>query len=501
MNKLKFLLLTLGVVLFSCSDLEEQPVGLLAPDGFFQTTADIQTAANAAIGHMIHEDFWGRKMSLTIMLRGDMVDIGDPTTSTRRIEHNDFNVPTDNGMIDGYWLRTYQIVAAANQAIIGAQDVEVEDAIKNPVTAQAHFSRAFTYFHLVRQFGDIPFIDENTDLTEAATAARTPAADVYASIISDLEFAAEWLPATQAARSIPSKAAAESYLALVHLTLGNWQEAYDNAMSVISNESAYGLGLEPDFQDLFDASLIDGSPEPIFTLDHIGATNGDDGRDYQAALTGIRGNNRYGYGGGWSVAVPSLAVFETWDDRDYRKDVSFDASGTFDGAVETFDVFMNFHSRGVNRPHIAKYTRMFGPTATGNGRGSNYNYSMIRYAEVLLIAAEALNEINPGTAEAEGFVNRVRARAANGTDFPAPVESGMSQGAFRDMVMDERRLELAFEFKRWYDIARRELGSEVFSADGLEGAKANFDPSQDYLFPLPANEIDRNPSLTQNPGY
>ena len=132
MNKLKFLLLTLGVVLFSCSDLEEQPVGLLAPDGFFQTTADIQTAANAAIGHMIHEDFWGRKMSLTIMLRGDMVDIGDPTTSTRRIEHNDFNVPTDNGMIDGYWLRTYQIVAAANQAIIGAQDVEVEDAIKNP---------------------------------------------------------------------------------------------------------------------------------------------------------------------------------------------------------------------------------------------------------------------------------------------------------------------------------------------------------------------------------
>ena len=173
MNKVKFLLLTLGVVLFSCTDLEEEPVGLLAPDGFFQTTADIQTAANAAIGHMIHEDFWGRKMSLTIMLRGDMVDIGDPTTSTRRIEHNDFNVPTDNGMIDGYWLRTYQIVAAANQAIIGAQDVEVEDAIKNPVTAQAHFSRAFTYFHLVRQFGDIPFIDENTDLTEAATAART----------------------------------------------------------------------------------------------------------------------------------------------------------------------------------------------------------------------------------------------------------------------------------------------------------------------------------------
>ena len=105
MKKYKYLFLLIGLSILGCSDLEEEPIGLLAPDGFFKSTNDIQTAANGAFGHMTHEDFWGRKMSLTLMLRGDMVAIGDPTTSLRRIEHDVFNVPADNGMIDGYWLR------------------------------------------------------------------------------------------------------------------------------------------------------------------------------------------------------------------------------------------------------------------------------------------------------------------------------------------------------------------------------------------------------------
>ena len=131
---------------------------------------------------------------------------------------------------------------------------------------------------------------------------------------------------------------------------------------------------------------------------------------------------------------------------------------------------------------------------------------MMRYAEVLLIAAEALNEITPGTTEADGYVNRVRTRARNkagvAQTYPANVTAGMSKDAFRTMVLEERKWELAFESKRWYDIARRKLGTQVFSASGLEGAKANFDPARDYLFPLPANELVRNPNLLpQNPGY
>ncbi len=519
MKNYKYLfLLIAGLSIIGCSDLDEEPVGLLAPVGFFNTPKDIQTAASGAFGHMTHEDFWGRKMSLTLMLRGDMVAIGDPTTATRRIEHDNFNVPADNGMISGYWLRVYQMIAAANQAIAGAEEVDAAPEIKNPITAQAYFARAFAYFHLVRQFGDIPYLSEPvTDVATASSINKTSAAEVYENIINDLEFAKTWLPDTQAARSIPAKSAAHSYLALVYLTLGDYQSAYDEAKGVIDNESDYNLALEANFQDLFDASVSAGSLEPIFTLDFIGESNGDDGRDYQAALTGLRDDQQYGLGGGWSVGVPSLEVYNTWDGRDYRKAVSLDTIGTFrftDPVTEevtleerSFDVFRESGAgRGVNRPHIAKYTRSIGSFATGNGRGSETNYMMIRYAEVLLIAAEALNEINPGNSEAEGYVNRVRARARNSNGvtsglFPEDV-SGLSQDDFRTMVLEERKWELAFEFKRWYDIARRKLGSEVFSASGLEGLKENFDSGQDYLFPLPSEELARNPNLLpQNPGY
>ena len=514
----KLLFLFIGLTMIGCSDLEEEPVGLLSPDGFFNTPKDIQTAANAAFGHMTHEDFWGRKMSLTLMLRGDMVAIGDPTTSRRRIEHDIFNVPNDNGMIDGYWLRVYQMIAAANQAIAGAELVDASDNIKNPIIAQAYFARAFAYFHLVRQFGDIPYVSEPvTDVDASGSISKTAAADVYANIISDLEFAKQWLPNTQVARSIPAKSAAHSYLALVHLTLGDYQKAYDEAKGVIDNESDYNLALQPDFQDLFDATKADASQEPIFVLDFIGASNGDDGRDYQAALTGLRDDQQYGLGGGWSVGVPSLEVYNRWDGRDYRKAVSLDTIGLFritdpitedvTEEIRDFTVFKESgRGRGVNRPHIAKYTRSIGNFATGNGRGSETNYMMMRYAEVLLIAAEALNEVQPGSTEAEGYVNRVRARARNSNGvtsglFPEDV-SGLSQDDFRTMVLEERKWELAFEFKRWYDIARRRLGNQVFSASGLEGAKPDFDPNQDYLFPIPADELARNSNLLpQNPGY
>ncbi|WP_299014611.1 RagB/SusD family nutrient uptake outer membrane protein [uncultured Polaribacter sp.] len=497
----KLLLFAIGLTMVACSDLEEQPVGLLAPEGFFQSTKDIQTAVNGTFGHMQHEDFWGRKMSLTIMLRSDMVDIGDPTTSARRIQHNDFEVPGDNGMIPDFWRRTYQMIAAANQAIEGAALVDAPDSQKNPIVAQAYFVRAFAYFHLVRQFGDIPYLDGTvTDAAAAGSISKTSAADVYTNIIADLEFAKQWLPNKQSSRTIPAKSAAHSYLALVYLTNGEFQKAYNEAKGVIDNESTYGLGLEQDFQNLFNANTIDASVEPIFSIDFNGFRDGDSGQDYQPALTGIRSDEQYGIGGGWSVAVPSLNVFNTWDDRDYRKAVSFDATGVFEGNVEPFTNYRNFNSRAVNRPHIAKYTRFTGTTANNNGRGSQHNYSMMRYAEVLLIAAEALNEVQGGSAEALSYINRVRGRARNGSAFPANL-SGLSQNDLRTAVLEERRLELAFEFKRWYDIARRRIGNQVFSATGLEGAKPGFDDN-DYLMPLPPDELARNPNLLpQNPGY
>ena len=514
MKKFRLLFVSLSAVLSiaGCSDLKENPVGLLSPESFFTSLNDIQTAVNGAYGHMEHRYFMSREMSMSLMLCSDMVDLNVNVTNPERVQFNDVSLLADNANIAVYWPKCYQIIGAANQAIAGAKAVSADDAAKNKIIAQAYFARAFVYFHLVRQFGAIPYLSEPvTDIQAASSISKTPAAEVYAKIITDLEFAKKWLPNTQVSRSIPAKSAASAYLAEVYLTMGDYQKAYTEAKEVISNEATYNVGLEADFQNLFDVTKIDASKEPLFVIDFIGQSDGDQGRDYQASFTGIRADEQYGYGGGFSVSVPSLGVYKAWNGRDYRKAVSLDTTGLFKGKIEPYTNFTKFFSAGDNRPHIAKFTRKAGAALNGNGRNTKSNYIMMRYAEVLLIAAEALNETTPGSAEAAGYVNRVRARARAGAagspprSFPADVAAGLGKDAFTTLVLEERKWELAFEFKRWYDIARRKLAdgpNGVFSASGLEGAKPKFQSNRGYLFPLPANELVRNKNLgPQNPGY
>ena len=507
MKKLKYIyIIALSYLGVACSDLVEEPVGLLSPTGFFKAPADVQTAVNGAIGTMAEEAYWGRKMSLPLMLRSDMVSIGDVGTAQRRIDHDRFSVQADNGMITAFWPRSYQVIAATNEAISGAALVDAPENQLNPITAQAHFVRAYAYYHLVRLFGDIPYLDTPVDnLDISKTVSKTSEAEVYAKIIADLQYAKTWLPDTQPTRALPTKASAAAYLSSVYLTIGDFAKAYNEAKYVIDNEARFELELAADFQDLFNSSKQNSLKESLFSLDFNGFRDGNYGQDYQAALTGIRANQAGDIGGGWSVAVPSVKVYNTWDVNDYRRAVSLDDTGIFDGNVEPYTNFPTFDARNIASAYIAKYTRFPGVTSNGNGRGSSTNYAKMRYAEVLLIAAEALNETSPGSAEAEGYVNRVRARARNQggvmTAFPEDVTPGLSQDDFRTMVLEERKWELAFEYKRWYDIKRRQLGDEVFAASGLE-EQPLFDASRDYYLPLPADELKRNPNLLpQNNGY
>ena len=137
----KILLLLIGLSIMGCSDLEEEPVGLLSPDGFFGTTEDIQLAVNASLTHAINEEVWGRKLSVALMLRSDMVNLN--STQTRRVEMNMHTITGDNEMVFDPWTRIYLGIAAANNAIAGAEQVDAYDDVKNPVTAQAYFARAF----------------------------------------------------------------------------------------------------------------------------------------------------------------------------------------------------------------------------------------------------------------------------------------------------------------------------------------------------------------------
>jgi starch-binding outer membrane protein, SusD/RagB family len=495
----------LGFFLLGCSDLEESPVSVISPDTFIKSTAELQAIVNGSYGLMTAERYWGRSLPLTLLLMSDMCDIGNTATNLERREVNNFSATDTNRMVSGFYPQSYSIIATANQAIDGAKKLTGEDPAKvRAIVAQAYFFRAFTYYNLVRIFGDIPYIDFSvTDISQIDRIFKTKEADVYQKIIADLEFAKANLPDKTTVKAKPSKATAAAYLASVYLTIKNYQKAYDEAKYVINNEALFGLGLEPDFQNLFKSTTALTLKEPLFTIDYNNLEVLDQGRDFMGFLTAINRDETYVATGGFSVAVPSNKVFSTWDQRDYRRAVSFDTvfrAPSATSAPVSILTTLPPGSVGVKRAHIAKYSRFAGPTGL-NLRTSSYNYATMRYAEVLLTAAEALNELTPGTAEADGYINRVRARARNKkgvlVSFPPNVTAGLSQVDFRKAVVEERRLELAFEFVRWFDIKRLNIGVEAFGPTGLE-PQPNFNPTKHYLLPFPGTEIARNPNLAPN---
>src|SRR5690606_37427417 len=241
---------------------------------------DVETAIFGAYGWIATERLYGRQFVTAIMLRGDMVDIGERGTPAERQQVNDFNMDDNNAMVRTFWPYWYQVISAANAAIAGAESLNLAEAEINPFIAEARFIRAFSYYHLVRVFGDIPYIDyfiENPESVQDLS--KTPVAGVYQGIIADLEFAKEWLPDKQPSevRSRPSKGTAAAYLASVALTREDFQRAYEEAKWVIDNKGRFGYELEQDYQDLYRAEIADNLRETIFTVDFLGQQNGSGG--------------------------------------------------------------------------------------------------------------------------------------------------------------------------------------------------------------------------------
>lgn len=506
MKNLVFLVSAL-LVFVGCADLDEDPVGVINPETFFQDADNLESAVNGAYGLIASEEFWGRKFTLSLMLRGDMVTTGDPGTSGRRKEVDRFTMRADNGMVAAFWPMAFNSITAANNAILNVSNVEADQGVKDRLEGEARFIKAFTYYHLVRTIGEVPFVETlPTTPDELLLLEKSSVNDIYQRIIEDLTKAKDLLPNEGGIRTRPSRGTAAAYLASVYLTRGEWQKAYDEAKFVIDNNASFNYSLVADFQDLFNAEKAENSSEHIFAIDFTGAddiSGTDIGLDFLAPLTGPRGPAVTG----WSVAVPTLAVFNSFDNNDYRKQVSFITEAVINGETVGWEMFST--TQGVQRPHIAKYFRFPG-LAGANNRDSSHNYIAMRYAEVLLIAAEASNELFGPTAEAEGYINEIRSRARNaaGIQNSSPEDiniSGQNADTFRDIIIEERRIELAFEYKRWYDIKRLDIGAEVFGSTGYETDVAEqqpFDPSRDYLFPIPSLDLETTPSLLpQNPGY
>lgn len=482
------------LVLFgACTDLDEEPVGLLAPESFFKSAQDAEAAVLSGYGLMAREQFYGRRLTMTLQLLDDMATIGDQGTAASRRAIDGFIFDAGNDNIENIWNSAYTIIGAANAAIEGIKLVDMEEAKSSALDAESRAIRALAYYHLVQLFGEVPlidyFIDTPAEVEAVKVMSKSPVMDIYQLIITDLENTYDALPNSYEGdiRSRATKGSALTLLASTHLTLGNWGEAAKYAQMVINSRGDYGYRLMDDFSELWDATTGD-MAEHVWTVDFLGQVTAANNlnADYTAALTGVRGSLMEG----WSVVVASPGAYDSFENDDLRKSKTFITETVYQDGIRPWQDFQDPYV------HIGKWCLKPG-NAQATGAISDINYVVFRYAEVLLIAAEALNEANGGpTSEAYDYINQVRKRAGYTTDL-----SSLSQEDFRNAVREERRVELAYEWKRWYDLKRWDIVQEAFTRPGSYEPRTNVQAFH-KLLPIPQAELSRNKNLLpQNTGY
>ena len=355
--------------------------------------------------------------------------------------------------------------------------------------AQARFVRALDYFYLVRWYGEVPIITTENQ-TDAINVAQSPVADIYAYIIADLKFAETNLAITYPDKGRPTMGAAKAILATVYLQMTGWpiKDATKYALARDKAKEVMDMhiySLMPNFGDLWLVANKLKNPEFIFFLNGIGS-NG-------ATAAHFHESQRPGEEGGWNDIMTEARFFNAFP-AGPRKDYSFWT--TFADAKHT-----TWQNSAIGQPFIAKYRDAGSGGSRDQGNVSSYNgdgfFPISRYAEILLIYAEAANMAEGGpSAAALDAINQVRRRAGGNDQAVYPdLTSGMTKEAFDAAVISEREWELAFECKRWFDLVRKE---QVVSANVALYPNVTVN---NQLLPKPSTEVALIPGLKQNSGY
>ena len=408
-------------------------------------------------------------------------DPGDNGTDKDQMDN--FTYGPTSLSIKEVWSAYYIGVARCNQAIDNVPKfTNVSAELRNRYVAEAKFLRAFYYFNLVRVYGDIPKIDRvfNGDLAAVVGAnVRAPESEIYDLIISDLTEASNVLPAKPAQDlGRATKGAAQGLLAKVYMYRKNWAKAQELSDQVI-NSGNYGL--EADVATVWRQSTENG----IESLFEIQGQDGGEGWGIGGYFVtqGARGTITNGFNG-WGFNTPTGDLEAEFEAGDLRKDATIYKPGQtlWDGAVVGTDL--------ANLRHNYKAYASEKAETNYDSWWSGKNIRVLRFAEVLLINAEASNELGQ-TAKAADQINKVRKRAGLSNT------SASSQEAMRNAVWHERRVELAMEHDRFFDLVRQGRAGKVMRAHG----KAFVDGKHER-FPIPLDQIlISQGKLTQNPGY
>lgn len=506
MKNAHFLLVILLGSLTSCLKLDESPKSFISPDQFYKTAGDAISAVNAIYYPLVDnstgaQPIYNRLFDTGLDFLTDDLDAGpgSPNGEVRAIAK--LTHASTNLRIQQIWTEHYEGINKANIALERIPAINMDGKLKSRLLGEASFLRAFYYFNLVRLYGDVPLL--LTDQTKLSIAElqvpRTPKEEVYSQIIKDLTEAAVLFKNGSAGE--PGRAtegAAKSLLSKVYLTKRDWSNSVKLAEEVI--DGPYGYDLFDNYSHVFLPAYKNGK-EHIFSAQIKGSTistghlvTPSDIRSGVPGLKGSYGNQLAFYTEG---SDKFFSLYKLYSNKDKRKRVSF---VTYYISPTNGQKYFTLNAPGDSVPFINKN---WDPNYATTGH-SDANANILRFAEVLLIHAEAENELNGPTTKAYTSINKVRKRA--GLD---DLTLNLTKDQFRDSVYLDRRLELVAEYHRYFDLIRQ-TGSEVTGV-GPEGkgillkclkkvGKTNV-AAKHYLYAIPQGEIDRNPKLKQNSGW
>lgn len=486
-----------AVMLTACSEdfLNKAPEDSINTANFFRTQDDAIAAINGAYQPLQWPKLYNMRMWTTDIMAGNsIVGAGGGTDGIETQDEANFVTSTDNQGVLDLWRGPWPGILRCNIVLKNVTGMNINAALKNRILGEAYFLRANYYFILVRFFGDVPLVTEPVDPSGNLRPARAPKADVYNQIIADLNNAATLLPPREQYSGSDvgraSQGAALGLLAKVNLTLGNWK----NVVDLCNQVKALGYVLDASYADNFDVTKKNG-PESLFEVQYYGKSSYDfwaneNQASWLSTFTGPRGSNMVA--GGWGWNQPTEEFVSSYETGDKRKDVTVLYQGCPSFGGLTYQ--KSYSTTGYN---LRKF--LVTQSVSSSYDNSPMNFPVLRYADVLLMKAEALNE-SGNTAEAQlpatddnATLNKVRARAG------LPDVTGLNQTDLRLKILHERRMELAFEGQRWFDLIRVNGGQ--YGIDFLHSiGKSNMNTKY-LLLPVPQKERDANPNLTQNPGY
>lgn len=420
--------------------------------------------------------------------------------ASEAVMYDDFLYNASNGLIASYWSQNYAVIYQCNDVldIIRTGNLKEENDLRNK--GEALFHRAYCYFNLVRAFGEVPLVLEKINNASEANLPKSPIDSIYVQIDADLTEAASLLPKSWSLSYTGriTSGAVQALHARTYMMRGLWQPMYETSTSVIAS-GVYDLSTP--YDEIF-TNEGENSRESVYEIQCTATAampQSDQIGSQFAEVQGVRGAGEWDFGWGWNMATELMAeAFEEGDPRKEATLLNFRRSDTIAVTPENTNTPYGespvstamgayFNKKAYTSPAMRKEF---------TNKGFWVNIRLIRYADVVLMAAESANELGY-TAEAQSYLEQVRARARGSDESVLPKITSSDLNVLREAIRHERRVELGLEPGRFYDLVRWGIAEEVLHAAG----KVNYQP-RNALLPIPQSEIDRSGGvLVQNPEY